>query len=225
MRQTFDRIERGLEGGDAVRSWIVGFWERVFAVLSWISLFRILRRFAKPLNSPGGVEAWVAGNLLLALGGATAAACAPDSIVVRVLVIYGLLRVFEITVYQINVLLFDQLRARRGGQRYALEGYARIVLLLLQNYLEVIFWFAAAYGVLVPVLGPVTRSLPVLLHESFATFTGFGTSHLEPRSGVALACVWAESAGGLFMSIIVLARFIGMLPKPESRTPGESRDE
>jgi hypothetical protein len=208
-----------------VRSWIVRFWERALAGLSWISLFRILRLIIKPLGTPGGVELWVAGNALLAFASASAATLAPEAIGVWALVAYGALRVFEITVYQVNVLLFDQLRAHRAGKSYALEGYTRIVLLLLTNYLEIILWFAAAYAVLVPQLGGVDRNLPSLLVESFATFTGFGPAHLDPQTRLALALVWAESAAGLFMSIVVLARFVGMLPTPGSLTPGESRDD
>ena len=79
----------------------------------------------------------------------------------------------------------------------------------------------AAYGIMVPQLDGVTRSPPVLLSESFSTFTGSGWSQMTPRTQTALALMWVESAAGLFMSIVVLARFIAILPVPHSRTKGE----
>jgi len=209
-----------------MRSWIVEFWDRFFALLSWVSPFNLLRRVFRGLQSPGGVEAWVTAHMGLAFVAACLAASLPTAIGVRILVCYGALRVFEVTVYQMNVLLFDQLRAHRAGRGYALEGYTRIVLLLLCNYLEIILWFAAAYGVLFSHLTAVAPlGLDGLLKDSFATFTGFGSAEVDSKYPVAFAVIWAESAAGLFMSIVVLARFIGMLPAPGSKTLAEQRDD
>src|SRR5206468_2499479 len=71
-----------------------------------------------------------------------------NSGILTTLLVYGGLRVFEVVVTQTNVLLFDEWRARRRGVSYALRGYRRILILLLHNYAEVVFWFVAALLVL-----------------------------------------------------------------------------
>ena len=209
-----------------MRSWTVGFWDRFFEIVSWVSLFRLLRPVVRPLSTPGGVEVWVTGHLLLAFAAASYSVYGSSRLAVQLFMWYGALRVFEIIVYQTNVLLFDQLRAHRNGQQYALEGYTRIILLLMQNYLEIVLWFAVAISYFIPEVGvDVHRTLPELLANSFANFTGFGPSVLKPDTTGAQAWIWAESAAGLFMSIVVLARFISILPAPRSKTPGEWQDD
>jgi hypothetical protein len=55
------------------------------------------------------------------------------------LIIYGGVRVVEIVIYQINVLIFDEYRARRSGIMYGVRGYRRLILLVPHNYIEIIF--------------------------------------------------------------------------------------
>ncbi|TFH48406.1 MAG: hypothetical protein E4G89_06345 [Methanothrix sp.] len=69
---------------------------------------------------------------------------APKSIIVTLGLIVGGLRIFELVVYQVNVLLFDEWRARRSGREYSLRGYKWLFVLLLHNYFELVFWFVAS---------------------------------------------------------------------------------
>lgn len=52
---------------------------------------------------------------------------------------YGLLRVFEIIIYQINVLFFHPYKFHKAGNEYKIKSPTRIVILLLHNYVEVMF--------------------------------------------------------------------------------------
>ena len=66
------------------------------------------------------VEVWVFGHLGLAVLATILASRFPGSLVVTLMMWYGGFRVCEIVVYQINVLLVDEYRARRRGQVYVL---------------------------------------------------------------------------------------------------------
>jgi hypothetical protein len=97
-------------------SYIVGFWAAIFRALSWLSLFALVRRIAPgPTRTYAFVDSWALAHLLLA-GFSLAAACAGTVTTFEsALLAYASLRVFELTVYQVNVLLFDEYRARRAG--------------------------------------------------------------------------------------------------------------
>lgn len=55
---------------------------------------------------------------------------------------YGSLRVFEVIVYQINVVFFDPYRAHKARRQYKVKSIRRIILALFHNYVEIMFWFA-----------------------------------------------------------------------------------
>lgn len=142
-----------------------------------------------------------------------------------VIVVYGFSRVLEIVIYQCNVLLFDPYRASQEGREYELEGYRRIVLLLLHNYVEIILWFACTYVAFAPWydhkwtggVGTIIGGL----YSSFITMTTFGEFDLQPQSKFAAIVLLFQSTAGLFLTILSLARFIGMLPIPRSKDPSE----
>jgi predicted component of viral defense system (DUF524 family) len=135
---------------------------------------------------------------------------------------YGILRVFEILVYQINVLLFDDYKAKKQKKEYAIKSYRRTVILLLNNFLEIIIWYAASYGFLSSQFSNIgTESISKLIYTSFSVMTGFGNASIEPISSVGLYAIWAQSFAGLFMTIMSLARFIGLLPVPRSMDENE----
>ena len=140
-----------------------------------------------------------------------------QSILWTIILIYGLLRVFEIIVYQINVLLFDEYRANKSSQKYTLRSYRRTVLLLLHNFAEIIFWFAASYTILSTEFSlNYGKSMIRAIHSSFVVMTNFGSPNIQPSSNIGLYIIWTQSVAGLFMTLISLARFIGLLPRPET---------
>ena len=88
-------------------SFIVMFWEKVFGFLKLISLFQLIRKIFPSKNKYKFVEIWVLSNLLTSLGFILMTHYLKVYVVLNILFIYGIFRVFEIIVYQVNVLLFD----------------------------------------------------------------------------------------------------------------------
>lgn len=208
-------------------SFIVGFWSCVFAALGRVSLFSLVR-WALPLQgSARFVDAWVLGHLVLSFLALVVVSCFPKHWVSVAIVIYGLVRVFEIAVYQANVLLFDEYRTVKAGREYALEGYRRIVLLLLHNYAEIITWLACTYTVLadefVHKWEGGTRTVLGGIYSSFITMTTFGDFDLLPKTNFAAVVLLFHATVGLFMTLLSLARFISLIPAPKSKDAVELR--
>lgn len=201
-------------------SFVVERWAQVFGFLRWLSPFQIVRLcIPKTRRSHRFVDSWVFGHLLLSLV-LLVAVRAPNLHWWEIIfLIYGGVRVFEVVIYQINVLLFDEYRKRKSGESYAVRGYRRIVILLLNNYAEIIFWFALFYRNLTwafETRGVMLNSFFASLNLSFATMTKFGFVDISPKQGLGEVLIFVQSAIGLFMAVLVIARFIALIPRPET---------
>ena len=209
-----------------------------FTVRFCVGLFRLLRKLTPLMilrtriipainpsfreNSAANdalIEIWSLGGLVLSI--AFFAIClAVGRWSWYVAVIFGWLRVGEIVIVQINVLLFDGYgeqasRRTQSGQGYALVGYLRSMLLLLQNYAEIIVWFAVFYA------GYLIRHATVARPDwfdfiglSFFTMTTFGQDPDKLAHHVGDVLPFLEAVIGLFMLSAVLARFVALLPAP-----------
>jgi len=203
-----------------MKSFIVERWSKVFSILRWISPFQIIRILIPATKgSYRFVDGWVLGNLLLSI--VLLLMCsAPDLHWGEAIAIgYGGIRVFEVFIYQINVLLFDEYRARKAGKSYALRGFRRLVILLLHNYVEIIFWFALFYrnlGWAFETGQTTLDSFLVSLNFSFVTMTTFGYSTIFPKETLGDILTLIQSVIGLFMALLILARFISLIPTPET---------
>lgn len=210
-----------------MNSFIVEFWSKVFGLLARLSLFSLVRWIFKPTTATF-VDAWVLGNLLLSICCVFIAAYIPDSIFVLLVVVYGASRVFEIAVYQVNVLLFDEYRAFKAGKDYALVGYRRMVLMLLHNYVEIIFWLATTYVYMADHYNHKwtagARTAFGSIYSSFITMTTFGDFDLMPKSTFGAFILLFHATVGLFMTLLSLARFISLIPAPKSMDVLENRD-
>jgi len=207
------------------KSFTVELWSRFFDCLGKISLSRLVRwivskKFPSIKESYLFVDYWVLGNLLLSFI-LLSVLTAPNLPWYEVIFLtYAIFRVFEVIIYQINVLLFDEYRAKKKGQEYALRGYRRIVILVLNNYLEVMFWFALIYRNITWAFesnGVCLNSFFQSLNLSFVTMTTFGHTDIVPKNGLGGFLVLIQSAVGLFMALVVLARIIGLLPTPKTK--------
>lgn len=213
--------------------WIVDFWSAVFGVLSKISVFnfiRVVTRSGAP--SYGFVEAYVLVHTLLAfvtLVIATINHSKPVSWLLLILVLYGSLRVFETIIYQINVLLFDEYRAFKAGKEYKVRSFRRLVLLLLHNYLEVLCWFGVFYTFFYR-SGDLTIPAQnveffTIFRESLLMMISFSPERNEPMTSLGMFVITVHSFVGIFMTVIVLARFLALLPAPESKDAMDNRKE
>ncbi|MFO7915381.1 MAG: hypothetical protein R6U13_07790 [Desulfatiglandaceae bacterium] len=208
------------------KSWIVQFWSRVFGFLSYLSIFAAIRKIL-PSNAKTYtfVEYYVVFNTVfsvLALIIVTYRREYAVNILLLIVMIYGFIRTFEIIIYQINVLLFDEYRSKLKGQEYALRGYRRLVLLLLHNYMEIVCWFGVAYmwfyrsGHISLPPGSAEPTLLRVFHESMVLMFSFSTDMYAAESDVGLAVFTIQAIIGLFMTLVVFARFLGLLPPPSS---------
>lgn len=205
-----------------MNSFIVEFWSRIFEFLGKISAFELVRAVLPRLSrSYAFVDGWVLAHLFLALGSVFLVTFDEkyESYSFFV-VLYGSIRVFEMTIYQVNVLLFDGYRAKRAGQVYALKGHRRIVILLLHNYFEIIFWFACSYIFFADSFSykwdASYRTVLGAIYSSFIAMSTFGDFNLNPKDFFGAAILLFQSVCGLFMTLLCLARFIALLPVPPS---------
>lgn len=157
-------------------------------------------------------ELWVLLNILLSVIGCVVVVKTSSEIISFIFVVYAILRTFELFVYQINVLLFDPIKV--GFSKYRLKSATRIVLLLMCNIFEYIFWFSVVYIFMYKAKTQNVDSVKVVL-ESVSTIANI-TSPVEFTDfdkGFDIAIIaYVESAIGIFMNIICLARFISLLP-------------
>lgn len=202
-------------------SFIVEFWSSIFGILAKVSVFTLVRKLFPSAITARFVDCWVLSHLMLSMVAVVVAVYSPYPVIGYLFMGYGFLRTFEIVVYQTNVLLFDEYRVVKAGGEYRLEGYRRIVLLLLHNYFEIILWLACTYTVMVadfehkwqPGAGTVFGGI----YSSFITMTSFGDFNLFPKSTLAAFVLLFHATVGLFMTLLSLARFISLIPAPKTR--------
>jgi len=203
-----------------MKSFIVELWSRVFSALRWLSLFRVIRTCIPAIRgSYVFVDAWVLGNLLLSAFLLTICSAPGLCWWELTAIVYGAIRVIEVIIYQANVLIFGEYRAKKAGKPFALRSFRRIVILLLHNYAEIIFWFAIIYRNLnwaFQVSGATLDSFFESFNLSFVTMTTFGQTGVSPIGVLGETLIFFQSAVGLFMALAVLARFISLIPEPET---------
>ncbi|WP_052947790.1 hypothetical protein [Aneurinibacillus tyrosinisolvens] len=212
---------------------VISFWKQVFQILRKISVFEYVKKVPHFQENPYRfVEYWVMGHTFasfLFFLFAQYVHILPKWTVVLFFA-YGFLRVFEIIVYQVNVLFFDPYE----NQNYAVKSYRRMVILLLHNYAEIIFWFAASYlwiSAIFPSFLPkgATSTLFGTFMYSFLTMVGFGSNSISSETLSSInywhSVLLFQAVIGLFMTMICLARFIGLLPAPKSMSKDEMPEE
>lgn len=208
-------------------SFVVQFWATIFQALRTVSLFWLLRRlipwFRDSKRSYAVIEGWVLANTVLALGAALYAYTTAAGLLLTALLIYGALRVFEIFVIQVNVLLFDEWRARHEGRAYALRSYRRMLILLLHNFAEVVGWFLAAlltfyHWSWVALDDP---SLSATFRATLLSMVAFSTEGVRPLTRFTATVLTAQSLIGVFMTMLTLGRFLSLMPVPATQEPTE----
>lgn len=126
-------------------------------------------------------------------------------------------------VYQARVVLFDPFRQPRLTSDYAVRSYRRIVILALHNYSEVILWFASMYCYWRHWFGPGPNSLATAreaVYYSMLTMTTLGYGDIQPLIDNGRSIVTIQLMVAVFMTLIIVTRFVGYLPRP--RTLDES---
>ena len=203
-----------------MKSFIVELWSEIFRVLGRISPFQVVNILTRGrAQSRYFIDGWVFGHSLLSITLLFVCSLPNLHCLETIAIFYGGTRVFEVVIYQINLLLFDEYRARKAGKPYAVRGARRLVILLLHNYVEIIFWFALFYRNMnwaFETGGITLDSFLMSLNFSFVTMTTFGHSTIFPKEALGYNLTLIQSAIGLFMALLILGRFISLLPKPET---------
>ncbi len=203
-----------------MKSFIVELWSIIFKWLRFVSLFQLIRAlFPKTRGKHGFVDIWVLGNLIFSLLCLTFLSTPQVHWWEITILCYAGVRIFEVVIYQINVLLFDAYRAKRVGKDYAVGGFRRIVILLLHNYIEVLCWFALFYRNLAFLFDSKYISLDSLggsLYFSLVTMSTLGYGDIITKDRAGLFLVFTQTSIGLFMALLILARFISLIPEPKT---------
>lgn len=209
-----------------MNSFTVQFWKHIFGALRWISVFHIIRNRFPKIKSAGSVDSWVMANFLLSFLALVIVVNSSSIWLIGAIIMWGVIRVIEIVVYQVNVLLFDPYK-KMNLQAYALRGYRRLLILVIQNYLEIALWFGSFYvlfrnyfvdnhGVLKSAVGG--------FYYSIVTMTTLGYGEVTPSSDWTRFLVTVQVIIGVFMVAVIVARFISFLPRPNTLDDSEKDD-
>lgn len=196
---------------------IMDFWETIFKFLSRISLFEFIRfRYKNKIKKPYTfVEAWVVGNLIFALFSSIFIYLYPieNSIILWIILIYGISRVFEIIIYQINVILFDPYRAQKKNTQYKVKSVSRMLVLLIHNYFEIIFWYSAMI-IIFKIFhnSSIDNSWLHYIKSSFLCISTFDGEAVVSNGAFLSKIAFFETASGIVLTIISIARCINLLP-------------
>lgn len=211
-------------------SYIVNKYYRIFKFLNKLSLFGLVKVLFKrgyDKNNYTFVERWVEVNVVLSIIGLIISLILgnPKWLII-IFAIYGTLRVIEILFYQVNLSLFAGYKpgGTDSGSVYALKSYRRMVILLIHNFFEIIFWFSYIYLYFLKsfkIENNLNNDTLQAIYMSFVTMTTFGQPNFEIYDKLSLIAISIEAFIGLIMTLLVLSRFIALLPHIKSKDPSE----
>ena len=182
-------------------------------------------------------EIWVVCNMTLAYSLGHIAYKLNCNWLLILIIAYAIERVLEMFVYQVNVLFFHRLiprfmektegemkrEARRNANKktpapkesqYYIKSATRTVLMLILNMVEYVLQFALIFTAIHSLIG--TGETYVGITGSFQLFMNM-TSPKELSDNSVLMFAYVETIIGMFMNIICLARFVGMLPEVKEK--------
>jgi hypothetical protein len=135
-------------------------------------------------------------------------------------------RLLEICVYLAKVVLGSPFERARP-HRYGIIGYRRTLVLAIHNYVEVVFWFAAAYSCWrawfhTPDPNPLATAQGAL-YFSVVTMTTIGYADIWPSAVLGRTLVGTHLVIAVFMAVVILGRFVSNLPTPDTNDDREKR--
>jgi hypothetical protein len=203
-------------------SFIYDFWKVIFSSLQKVTPFDLLRACIPYIKNSKYkyvfVESWVVLNVFIAFISVLYIRNVSDDtlqFLKCIMVGYGILRVFEISVTQVNVLLFTN----SAGE---VRGYKRTIILLFHNYVEIILWFTLSYLFFSnEFVNMDKKSFVEVIYISLLTMASF-QSTLTPSTSWGYYLISFQTVTGLLLTLISLARFIPLLTNPKSMVRDES---
>ena len=208
-----------------MESFIVQMWGYVFKKVSHFSSpINLFFFFFPTLRTWGAIDLWVLSNSGFAILSLFLISYVSHSIIIVLLLGYSVVRIIEVVSYQAMVVFFDPLRSPRATKDYAVRGHRRLVLLGLHNYLEITIWFANIYCFFRSSFGPHPEILATpygAWYYSLVTMTTLGYGDVTPTTDFARIIVSLHLLVTIFITIILLARFVSNLPVPRSLDEAE----
>lgn len=182
------------------------FWYKFFELLDRYSMYTF---FSEKIfkNTSQFSDRWVIFNTIFSFISMIVLNNNKPSTLGYFVAVYGAIRLFEMVVYQINVLLFHPYRSLViKNESYNIQNPYRSVVLLGHNFIEVIFWFTAISSAFV--------------YNGNSTFFNFMVNSIRiftfdfeiDSSNKIQVLVFLEVIFGLILTVISLAKFIGELP-------------
>lgn len=227
MMEPYVELAMGALTQGATPSFVMRFYAGLFSFLRFFTPFsllcRLLRSILATIYHPF-VDVWAMGNLALALLTVfiTRPSADPSPFVVRVLLLWGAWRVYEIAIIAASSLIFDEYRALRLKLAVPALNYRRLLVHLGHNYIEIILWFASAYMFSAgdyESRGLQLNSIRGALHCSLLTMAAFGDGDVVPVTIRGFLVVTSQTALGMFMTIGVISRWLGAaigMQRPDS---------
>ena len=130
-------------------------------------------------------------------------------IILWIFIIWGILRIGDIVTYQLYALLVT-----RGAD---LHSPQRMIALLLINYLEILFWFALFYRCFNSWFSEGIKSISGSFYFSTVTMTTLGFGNIRPIQWPGMFFVSLQTLIGIFVALVLLARFIPALGEFENK--------
>jgi hypothetical protein len=195
------------------KSFLFPAYERVFGALRKLSLFTFLKRLVPDKWYHAFVDTYLLAHLVLAILSFALLPPGPHPALAAWLMGYGAFRCFELTVLHINQLLFDEHRVLRDDLEPDPLNYRRLVLSILHNYVELLFWFAFFYRHLAShfTQPDVVATASGSLYFSVVTMATVGYGDITPTDLIGREVVVAQIGLGLFLVIAVLARWVSIM--------------
>ena len=195
-------------------------WFHFFSFLEAILPFSIIQKIIKLMpkkslsTSPSPrisfPEKWVLLNSALSLISIFSIRYSEYITLNKVIIFYASIRIFEIIIYQINVLLFHPYKNMciKGKNSYKLQNPYRSVVLLWQNLIEIIFWFTSISSFFSDNKNSIIYSIIETTIHIFTFNYDNPTNELSLFQGV----IFIEVLCGIILVVISLAKFLGELP-------------
>lgn len=190
-------------------------WFHLFSFLETILPFSIIRKIIKFIkkdwiSSSSFAEKWVLLNSSLSLISIFIIHYSKYITLHKIIIFYASIRIFEIIIYQINVLLFHPYKNMcvNHENSYKLQNPYRSVVLLWQNLIEIIFWFTSISSFFSDNNNSIIYSIIETTIHIFTFNYDNPTNELSLFQGV----VFIEVLCDIILVVISLAKFLGELP-------------
>jgi hypothetical protein len=164
----------------------------------------------------GAVDAYLLANLVLSLIFLALSSPIGVSWFEWIFIGYGAIRVLEIMVYHVNTIVLER-------NPLVVRSYRRIVVLALQGYVEVLFWFALFYrnGSEWFRESRIISTFDGFLYMSIVTMATIGYGDITPITRGGRLIVIAQIGCAVFLTLVILARLVTLIPTPKTLDPNE----